>query len=99
MSDSPFANRLRQNARRLRRWARRHGLTAYRLYDHDLPEYASTVEFYAGELVVSELAPRQAITEVQQEKRGDVQAALTTIRELPPEAIHWKIRAPKIWGQ
>lgn len=99
MSGSPFANRLKKNVRRLRRWARREGLTAYRLYDHDIPEYAFTVDWYAGEVVVSELAPRKVVPEVQQEKRDEVQTALLSVLELQPEAIHWKVRAPKIWGQ
>ena len=35
-----FINRLRKNLRHLGRWARREGISCYRLYDADLPEYA-----------------------------------------------------------
>src|SRR5688572_17198157 len=34
-----FENRLRKNARHLRKWAKARGLTAFRVYDRDVPEY------------------------------------------------------------
>ncbi len=44
-----FANRLRKNLRHLGRWARRQGVTCYRVYDADLPDYALAVDLYQGE--------------------------------------------------
>lgn len=41
-----FANRLAKNARHLRRWARRNGIEAYRLYDCDVPEFPLIVEVF-----------------------------------------------------
>jgi 23S rRNA (cytosine1962-C5)-methyltransferase len=41
---SAFADRLRKNARHLGRWAARTGLTAWRVYDRDIPEYPFVVE-------------------------------------------------------
>lgn len=43
-----FANRLRKNARHLAKWARREGVTCYRLYDADLPDYAVAIDLYQG---------------------------------------------------
>ena len=43
-----FANRLRKNLRNLGRWARQNGISCYRLYDADLPEYAVAVDLYQG---------------------------------------------------
>ncbi|MGA1372835.1 MAG: bifunctional 23S rRNA (guanine(2069)-N(7))-methyltransferase RlmK/23S rRNA (guanine(2445)-N(2))-methyltransferase RlmL [Pseudomonadales bacterium] len=40
------ANRLRKNVRRLAPWRRRTGVTCYRLYDADLPEYAAAIDVY-----------------------------------------------------
>jgi 23S rRNA (cytosine1962-C5)-methyltransferase len=53
-----FANRLRKNARHLGRWARREGVTCYRLYDHDIPEVPLAVDWYDGRLHVAEYARR-----------------------------------------
>ena len=41
-----LANRLRKNARHLARWAQREDLTAYRLYDRDIPEFPYAVDRY-----------------------------------------------------
>ncbi len=49
-----FQNRLRKNAHRIVRWARREGLEAFRVYDADLPAYNAAIDVYGDWLVVSE---------------------------------------------
>jgi 23S rRNA G2069 N7-methylase RlmK/C1962 C5-methylase RlmI len=49
-----FANRLRKNARHLGKWARRDGVTCWRVYDRDIPELPVTVDTYDGALVVND---------------------------------------------
>ncbi|MCB1760597.1 MAG: bifunctional 23S rRNA (guanine(2069)-N(7))-methyltransferase RlmK/23S rRNA (guanine(2445)-N(2))-methyltransferase RlmL [Gammaproteobacteria bacterium] len=44
-----FANRLQKNRKHLARWLQREGISCYRLYDADLPEYALAVDLYQGE--------------------------------------------------
>ena len=41
-----LANRLRKNVKTLGGWARRSGVSCYRIYDADLPEYAVAVDLY-----------------------------------------------------
>jgi len=41
-----FANRLNKNLRHLGRWSRREGVSCYRVYDADLPDYALAVDIY-----------------------------------------------------
>lgn len=41
-----FANRLGKNLKQLRRWARDSGVSCYRLYDADMPEYAFAIDSY-----------------------------------------------------
>jgi 23S rRNA (guanine2445-N2)-methyltransferase / 23S rRNA (guanine2069-N7)-methyltransferase len=43
-----FANRLRKNLRHLSKWARREGVTCYRVYDADLPDFAVAIDLYEG---------------------------------------------------
>ena len=50
----PLRNRLAKNAKHLQRWARRSGVSCYRLYDADLPEFAFALDRYQ-----SEIAPDQ----------------------------------------
>jgi len=49
-----FANRVRKNARHLGKWARRSGVTCWRVYDRDIPEVPVTVDTYDGVLVVND---------------------------------------------
>jgi len=41
-----FANRLEKQYKHLRKWARRTGVTSYRLYDKDIPEIPLAVDLY-----------------------------------------------------
>lgn len=99
MSTSPFANRLRKTTQQRMRWARRAGTTAFRLYDHDIPEYGYTVDWYEGEVCVYELASRRGFVPGQEARRAEVLAAVEAVLGVAPERIHLKIRSPKIWGQ
>ncbi|WP_078085562.1 bifunctional 23S rRNA (guanine(2069)-N(7))-methyltransferase RlmK/23S rRNA (guanine(2445)-N(2))-methyltransferase RlmL [Microbulbifer mangrovi] len=40
------ANRLQKNLRNTGKWARKNGISCYRLYDADLPEYAAAIDIY-----------------------------------------------------
>jgi 23S rRNA G2069 N7-methylase RlmK/C1962 C5-methylase RlmI len=51
-----LANRLRKRSRHLARWARRTGVSCYRLYDCDIPEIPLVVDWYEGRLHVSAYA-------------------------------------------
>jgi len=41
-----FANRLRKNLKHLSKWAKREGVTCWRVYDADLPDFAVSVDIY-----------------------------------------------------
>ncbi len=43
-----FANRLRKMAKHRGKWARRTGVSCYRVYDADLPDFALSVDLYEG---------------------------------------------------
>jgi 23S rRNA G2069 N7-methylase RlmK/C1962 C5-methylase RlmI len=51
-----FGNRLKKRARHLAKWARRSGVSCYRLYDCDIPEVPLVVDWYEGRLHVSAFA-------------------------------------------
>ena len=47
-SAEAFANRLRKMAKHIGTWARRAGVSCYRVYDADLPDYNVAVDLYNG---------------------------------------------------
>lgn len=92
-----LANRLRKNLKQRRRWAQREGISCYRIYDADLPEYALAVDLYRindqDHLYVQEYAPPRSIDPVQAEKR--LRGALHTLREtlaIEPRHLHFRQR-------
>ncbi|WHP81476.1 bifunctional 23S rRNA (guanine(2069)-N(7))-methyltransferase RlmK/23S rRNA (guanine(2445)-N(2))-methyltransferase RlmL [Edwardsiella anguillarum] len=56
-----YANRLRKNLKKFDKWARQEGLTCYRVYDADLPEYNVAVDRYGEKIVVQEYAPPKSV--------------------------------------
>ena len=94
--EGDFANRLRKNLKHLSKWAKRTGVSNYRLYDADLPDYAVAVDLYQSatlQVHVQEYAPPKTIDPVHAERR--LREALTVIQqvlEVPVADIHLKVR-------
>ena len=88
-----FVNRLHKNLRHLSRWATREGVSCYRLYDADLPEYAVAIDRYEQWLHVQEYAPPATVdAERARERLEQVMAALPAALELPAENVFLKVR-------
>lgn len=49
-----FAHRLTKNARHLRKFPTKQGITCYRIYDRDIPEVPMVVDVYEGRLYIAE---------------------------------------------
>jgi 23S rRNA (cytosine1962-C5)-methyltransferase len=93
-----FENRLRKNVKHFRKWARARGLTAYRVYDRDVPEYTYAVDVYADRVHLVEYPRRRALKSLE-EQRAEVLATVTAVLEVPPERIHVKTHLPQPWGR
>lgn len=91
-----FANRLHKNLKNLGRWARQSGVSCYRLYDADLPEYALAIDLYQGDsnwLHVQEYEAPISIDPVKAEARlTEALAVLTEALDIPSKQIYFKIR-------
>lgn len=90
-----LANRLRKNARHLRKWARREGVACYRLYDRDIPEHPATIDWYDGRAVAwAALRARDPGEAERQAWLTELHAEVTEGLELPPELVFLKDRRP-----
>ncbi|MBA4502066.1 bifunctional 23S rRNA (guanine(2069)-N(7))-methyltransferase RlmK/23S rRNA (guanine(2445)-N(2))-methyltransferase RlmL [Marinobacterium marinum] len=88
-----FANRLKKNLKQLSRWVKREGITCYRAYDADMPEYAVAIDLYPGHAVVQEYAPPAKVDPVKAFSRlQDVMQAVPVVLELPAERVVLKQR-------
>lgn len=94
-----FGNRLAKNAKQRFAWAKKEGLTAFRVYDRDMPEYPVAVDWYAGHAVVHEYPRSRASRAGKAEALSqEVQAQTAQVLELPPDRIFPKRHEPKAWG-
>jgi len=94
-----FANRLGKNIKRLRSWAEREGISCYRLYDADMPEYAFAIDLYQviepqeSWLYVQEYAaPAEIEREAVQRRRAEVLASLPEVTGVPAERSRLRTR-------
>jgi 23S rRNA G2069 N7-methylase RlmK/C1962 C5-methylase RlmI len=85
-----LAGRLRKSARHLAKWARREGVSCYRLYDRDIPEVPLVIDRYEDDLVVAVRAGHE-----DEEDPTWVDAMLGAAGEalaVPAERIHARLR-------
>ncbi|NTX66567.1 class I SAM-dependent methyltransferase [Myxococcus sp. CA051A] len=95
-----FANRLRKGAKHFRKWAQARGLTSFRVYDRDIPEYPFAVDIYGDCVHVTEYPRRRALKSGTAEtQRTEVLAAVTEVLEVPAERVFVKTHTPQPWGR
>jgi len=103
-----FANRLGKNLVRLGKLARREGVSCWRLYDADMPEYALAVDLYTGAgpdegkrwLYVQEYAPPASIDPAAaRRRREEALSVLPEVTGVPFADIRLRTRRPQKSGQ
>lgn len=95
-----FAHRLIKVARLRRRWAKRAGVTCYRVYDADLPDYSAAIDLYIGDerapgrwLVIAEYAaPKTIDPTLAQNRMMDILAIAPRVLDVPLDHVHAKTR-------
>ena len=75
-----FSNRLKKNLKRIGRWAKKQGISCYRLYDADMPEYAVAIDVYDRWVHVQEYqAPAEVRPENARKRLRQVMAVLPVV--------------------
>ena len=90
---SDLRNRLRKNLRHLGKWARREGVTCYRVYDRDLPDYNFALDVYEDWALLQEYDAPAEIEPAAARRRRD--AAFVVVRELlglGPSQLFFRMR-------
>jgi len=89
-----LANRLKKNIRSLKKWKEKEGISSYRIYDADMPEYAAAIDIYEdSHLHIQEYAPPSEIPESKSEKRfQDIVYTAEKITGIPRKEISLRQR-------
>jgi len=95
-----FRTRLLRNRRRVETWARREGLTCYRLYDSDLPEFNLSVDWYDGALRLEEYAAPRKIPEERAERRlRDALLVAADALGVDPAQVTLRVRSRRVGAE
>ncbi|MEY4661214.1 MAG: hypothetical protein RLZZ42_1166, partial [Bacteroidota bacterium] len=99
MSDAKlimFDNRLKKVKRILGKQARLQGISCYRLYDRDLPEFPLIIDVYGEEVLVTEYRSHHKLTDEEYEQwLTDSLETIQHVLEKSPEQLHLKERKRK----
>ena len=91
-----FRNRLEKVYRHLGKQAKRMGITCYRLYDHDLPEFPFCIEIYEQNIYVAEYKRRHGMEENQHDEwMKQSIGIICEILKVSDENIFLKLRQKK----
>ncbi len=102
-----FAARLRKVFKERRKWAAREGVTCYRVYDSDLPDYAVAIDWYTGAadargndyLHIAEYAPPASVDPDKARRRfSDVLAIAPVVCGVRPDHVFSKTRVREKGG-
>ncbi len=86
-------NRLQKNYAHLQKWAKRHQISCYRVYDADLPEYAYAIDIYNDHVVLQEYTAPAIIEKQKVEQRSqEVHQVVPTVLGIPPDQVVIKQR-------
>jgi 23S rRNA (guanine2445-N2)-methyltransferase / 23S rRNA (guanine2069-N7)-methyltransferase len=93
VKDSPFAQRLKKNLKRLQIWVNKEKIQCYRLYDKDIPEYGVAVDVYGEQIQIYEYNPPRNINLLAAEKRLlEVMQVVPKVMNCKPEKVILKKR-------
>ncbi len=91
-----FRNRLAKVFRHLSKQAKRQGITCYRLYDRDLPEFPLIIDIYEDKIYFSEYRAKHNLTDEQHDAWLNESIAVTCeVTQVPDENIYLKQRKRK----
>ncbi len=91
--EKDFANRLRKNRTRLQSWLKESGVSCYRLYDADIPEYNVAVDVYDKWVHVQEYAAPASVDARKAERRIEiVRREIESVFQIDARNLFIKVR-------
>lgn len=91
-----FRNRVQKVWRHVSKLAKRQGVTCYRIYDHDLPEFPFCIELYEDNVYLAEYQRRHGMSEEDHAAwLESCVPVISSILEVPDEQIYFRERRRK----
>ncbi len=91
-----FRNRLLKMFRHISKLAKRQGITCYRIYDHDLPEFPFCIELYEDKVYLAEYQRRHGMSEEEHEAwLESCVPVISGLLDVPDDRIYFRQRRRK----
>ena len=91
-----FRNRLSKVWRHINKLAKRQGVSCYRVYDHDLPEFPFCIELYEDKVYLAEYQRRHGMTDDEHKAWLETCVpVISAVLEVPDEQIYFRERRRK----
>ncbi|TVQ98933.1 MAG: SAM-dependent methyltransferase [Spirochaetaceae bacterium] len=91
-----LTNRLKKRWKHLWKWARRNGVSCFRVYDRDIPEIPISVDVYDRYLHVNEYpGPKELEAPDAVEWSEAIRDTAARVLTIAPERVFWKRREPQ----
>jgi 23S rRNA (cytosine1962-C5)-methyltransferase len=88
-----FANRLQKVNRHISKWAKRQGITCYRIYDMDMPEFPFCIDRYEDNLHIAEYKANHRMTDEEHDEWLEAcMAVISETLQTPRNQIYLKER-------
>lgn len=93
------ANRIKKNMKGLKAWVKNNEISAYRVYDADIPEYALAMDVYETQdsgrwVVVAEYAPPKTVNPTKAKRRlYEAISVLPSVFNVDADRIVFKVRS------
>jgi len=89
-----FKNRLIKRSKHLGKWAKRSGVSCYRVYDADLPDYNVAIDIYENTwITVSEYqAPKEIELHVVKKRLDEVLRVVPEVLDVDSDNVYLKVR-------
>ena len=95
-----FTNRLKKRSKHLGKWARRNGITCFRVYDRDIPEVPIVVDLYENNVHMAEYAsPHKELPGSPKEYREAMADAARRALGVPADRVTYKQRRKTARGE
>ena len=92
---SPFANRLRNHYRHIRKWAKRTSTNCFRIYDREINHYPFAIDYYGGRYCIHYFSPNREEQESPLELKEEIENILFSILGAEPSSIFWRTRVKR----
>lgn len=89
---SPLKNRIRNNYRHVRKWAKRTETNAFRIYDRDIKEYPLAIDYYDGRFCVHYFTSSVEKEQPPSDLAEETTQAICSLFATQPTSIYWRTR-------